>query len=632
MAFENFPYSNFHDLNLDWILNEIKKVVTEWKEQQKDFENLQDAFNALKEYVNSALVDDAIRQTVNARITEMYNNGELSEIIAHALQVQYTYVSAFGAVGDGITDDTNAIKNAIASANHSGTTVLFDPKKYMFTAGEIETHCSIDFNGATLIAASGAGFLFNITPDVTTADRVITESDIQNDRTTISDLFNKSFLVTSPLSLGTRSGSATPIYHKQLLETDGSGLFINSCYYPTIIPGNYTITNIQTTNKPLTFKNVIIDYSNISEDTDFIGVFNVYRNNIILDNIKTNGMISNTGWTRAVISINECLGVNINNCNIINPSTATGSGYAIGIYDCSNIEITNCVLKSGSVPSWGCIGVSSVTNYTVKNTITNRLDIHYESNGYVDYQNCVTSIATIAGGYGDINFSNCTFLNFGRSYAAITLRQDLPVILSGNVIFNNCIYNDSRNSAHAFASITMATAGNITNLNHSGFNLVIKNLYCKSLIGSLVEVSMPNNTYAELININVSNTAILNRSGNRGIIRNVNTNYPINTITIYNCNISGNRTDIDFYCLNAIITNCILPVFAFDNASTNYNITGCAIATHTNNWKGKNLIVTNNKFASNTAVTISATNYVVNNNIITGSTKTNLSTINNKLG
>ena len=27
--FENFPYANFHELNLDWILHELKELETE---------------------------------------------------------------------------------------------------------------------------------------------------------------------------------------------------------------------------------------------------------------------------------------------------------------------------------------------------------------------------------------------------------------------------------------------------------------------------------------------------------------------------------------------------------------------------------------------------------------------------
>ena len=29
-AFEKFPYTNFHDLNLDWFLAEFKKLQDEW--------------------------------------------------------------------------------------------------------------------------------------------------------------------------------------------------------------------------------------------------------------------------------------------------------------------------------------------------------------------------------------------------------------------------------------------------------------------------------------------------------------------------------------------------------------------------------------------------------------------------
>lgn len=49
MSMENLgPYSNFHELNQDWLLNEFNKVLEQWKAMQKNFDNLQDAFNDLK--------------------------------------------------------------------------------------------------------------------------------------------------------------------------------------------------------------------------------------------------------------------------------------------------------------------------------------------------------------------------------------------------------------------------------------------------------------------------------------------------------------------------------------------------------------------------------------------------------
>ena len=52
MSMENLgPYTNFHELNQDWFLQEFNKLVAQWKAMQKNFDSLQDAFNDLKNYV-----------------------------------------------------------------------------------------------------------------------------------------------------------------------------------------------------------------------------------------------------------------------------------------------------------------------------------------------------------------------------------------------------------------------------------------------------------------------------------------------------------------------------------------------------------------------------------------------------
>lgn len=43
-----FPATNFHDLNLDWMLQQIKTMMTEWSEMQTDFSELQGNFNGLQ--------------------------------------------------------------------------------------------------------------------------------------------------------------------------------------------------------------------------------------------------------------------------------------------------------------------------------------------------------------------------------------------------------------------------------------------------------------------------------------------------------------------------------------------------------------------------------------------------------
>lgn len=68
---ENFPYTNFHDLNLDWIIKEMKAL--------KDF-NDNDLLPLIREQVELAELNLAISYipetfTLKFTLTEVENNG-----------------------------------------------------------------------------------------------------------------------------------------------------------------------------------------------------------------------------------------------------------------------------------------------------------------------------------------------------------------------------------------------------------------------------------------------------------------------------------------------------------------------------------------------------------------------------
>ena len=52
MSMELGPYTNFHELNLDWFLDEFNKVLAEWADMNKRFSDLNAAFNDLSNYVH----------------------------------------------------------------------------------------------------------------------------------------------------------------------------------------------------------------------------------------------------------------------------------------------------------------------------------------------------------------------------------------------------------------------------------------------------------------------------------------------------------------------------------------------------------------------------------------------------
>lgn len=76
MSMENLgPYSNFHELNQDWFLNEFNKVINQWQAMQKNFDNLQDAFNDLKSYVQDYFKNLDVQEEINNKLDSLVANG-----------------------------------------------------------------------------------------------------------------------------------------------------------------------------------------------------------------------------------------------------------------------------------------------------------------------------------------------------------------------------------------------------------------------------------------------------------------------------------------------------------------------------------------------------------------------------
>ena len=132
MSMENLgPYTNFHELNQDWFLQEFNKLVAQWKALQKNFDSLQDAFNDLKNYVQDYFKNLDVQEEINNKLDEMYNNG-LFEVLLNKF-VSFTTPEIFGAKGDGATDDTEAFKKCIDYCSINNVILLIPSKTYMVT-------------------------------------------------------------------------------------------------------------------------------------------------------------------------------------------------------------------------------------------------------------------------------------------------------------------------------------------------------------------------------------------------------------------------------------------------------------------------------------------------------------------
>ena len=118
-AFEEYPYSNYHEFNLDWIVREIKNLIDEWKVVKPGVSTLQKEFAELKAYVENYFNNLDLSDEVSNKIDQMVADGTFAEIIQNLLTGWIT-PQMYGAKGDGVTDDSTAF-NAMFVANPNGS-------------------------------------------------------------------------------------------------------------------------------------------------------------------------------------------------------------------------------------------------------------------------------------------------------------------------------------------------------------------------------------------------------------------------------------------------------------------------------------------------------------------------------
>lgn len=97
MAFSNFPYTDFHNLNLDWVLATTKDLNTKWDSYYKEWDKWQ---KDVQNYIDNL---DYIA-AIDAYLDGLKNSGELSDIIDTWL-TEYGLITIGDSYGEGYTPD-----------------------------------------------------------------------------------------------------------------------------------------------------------------------------------------------------------------------------------------------------------------------------------------------------------------------------------------------------------------------------------------------------------------------------------------------------------------------------------------------------------------------------------------------
>lgn len=167
--FNNFPYTNFHEVNTDWIIKEVKtvgeQIASLEKKMTADMLALSKQVTKIQEDVNNQLegIDATIAQKASEEVQRLVDEGRFDELITPALNqlskdlqadiASAKDVSNIALVNTNKTQYLNRLKNkSILIIGDSNS-----DENYASSAGTLTTHWTTEFKKILTSRASGNG-------------------------------------------------------------------------------------------------------------------------------------------------------------------------------------------------------------------------------------------------------------------------------------------------------------------------------------------------------------------------------------------------------------------------------------------------------------------------------------------
>lgn len=119
--FNEFPQTNFHELNLDWIIAEVKRLASEWADYNTSWEDYQQQWQELQDYITnyfeSLNIPQDIHDEVARQLDLLVSSGGLVDAVAEYVPAAVTdWISTHASDWDGVVDDSLTIQDAAADA------------------------------------------------------------------------------------------------------------------------------------------------------------------------------------------------------------------------------------------------------------------------------------------------------------------------------------------------------------------------------------------------------------------------------------------------------------------------------------------------------------------------------------
>ena len=110
--FNKYPYTDFHELNLDWVIKKVKQLTEDWAATLTEWNNTKEEWNQLYDYVHNYFNNLDVQQEINNKINDMILDGTFATIATPLINTAVSNMIA-GAVSSQIDD---AVAGQIADA------------------------------------------------------------------------------------------------------------------------------------------------------------------------------------------------------------------------------------------------------------------------------------------------------------------------------------------------------------------------------------------------------------------------------------------------------------------------------------------------------------------------------------
>ena len=103
--FDNMPYTNLHEINLDWIIEQVKKYSETVEGMSGTIDDIYGKLDDLRQFIIDQIEDLDVAAEVSAKLAEMQADGTLAQIIQQAFAQRELFIYRYGRLLDAFTKE-----------------------------------------------------------------------------------------------------------------------------------------------------------------------------------------------------------------------------------------------------------------------------------------------------------------------------------------------------------------------------------------------------------------------------------------------------------------------------------------------------------------------------------------------